>query len=88
MWLPFSGIGLFGLAFASPGSDRTHMRRLLQRSAIAGAVVLTAALLLMAAGCGTNAANHMINGSGGANFLITGTSGSVMHSVQVSLMVQ
>jgi uncharacterized protein (TIGR03118 family) len=91
MWLPFSGIGLFGLAFASPGSGNGESRkRLLQRTALVGAVVLIAVLLLMATGCGSNSANHMTNGgsTGNASFLITGTSGTVMHSVQVSLMVQ
>ena len=39
MWLPFSGIGLFGLAFATPEGDMKSRKRLLKRSAIAGAVV-------------------------------------------------
>lgn len=89
MWLPFSGIGLFGLAFATPEGDMESRKRLLKRSAIAGAVVLIAVLLLMAAGCSSNAANHMNSmNNGNASFLITGTSGSVMHSVQVTLSVQ
>ena len=89
MWLPFSGIGLFGLAFATPEGDMKSRKRLLKRSAIAGAVVLIAVLLLMAAGCSSNAANHMNSmNNGNASFLITGTSGSVMHSVQVTLSVQ
>ena len=88
MWLPFSGIGLFGLAFATPEGGKSK-KRLLTRTAIAGAVVLIAVLLLMATGCGMNAANHMNNtNNGSANFVITGSSGAVMHSVQVSLMVQ
>src|SRR5271166_6802023 len=89
MWLPFSGIGLFGLAFATPEGDTNSKKRLLKRIAIAGAVVMIAVLLLMAAGCGMNGGNHMNNmNNGGTNFLITGTSGTIMHSAQVSLMVQ
>ena len=91
MWLPFSGIGLFGLAFASPANgDGSTRKKFLQRTALVGAVLLIAVLLLMAAGCGSYNANHMTNGggTGGTSFLITGTSGTVMHSVQVSLMVQ
>jgi uncharacterized protein (TIGR03118 family) len=89
MWLPFSGIGLFGLAFATPEGDMKSRKRLLKRSAIVGAVVLIAVLLLMAAGCSSNAANHMNSmNNGNASFLITGISGSVMHSVQVMLTVQ
>lgn len=88
MWLPFSGIGLFGLAFATPEGEKPK-KRLLKRTAIAGAVVLIAVLLLMATGCGTNAANHMNNtNNGSASFLVTGSSGATMHSLQVSLMVQ
>ena len=87
MWLPFSGIGLFGLAFATPEGDARSKKRLLKRGAIAGAVVLIAVLLLMATSCGSNSANHM-NNTGNASFVITGTAGAVMHSVQVSLMVQ
>src|SRR5271157_580802 len=89
MWLPFSGIGLFGLAFSTPQGDTKSKKRLLKRIAIAGAVVMIAVLLLMAAGCGMNGGNHMNNmNNGGTNFLITGTSGTIMHSAQVSLMVQ
>jgi len=89
MWLPFSGIGLFGLAFATPEGDTESRKRLLKRSAIAGAVLLVAVLLLMATGCGSSAANHMNSmNNGSVNFLITGTSGSVMHSAQVMLTVQ
>jgi hypothetical protein len=89
MWLPFSGIGLFGLAFATPEGDTKSRKRLLKRSATVGAVVLVAVLLLMAAGCSSNAANHANSmDNPGTNFLITGTSGSVMHSVQVMLTVQ
>lgn len=88
MWLPFSGIGLFGLAFAAPEGDTKSRKKLLKRTAIAGAVVLIAVLLLMATGCGSNAANHMNMNNGSVNFLITGTSGSVMHSAQVMLTIQ
>jgi uncharacterized protein (TIGR03118 family) len=88
MWLPFSGIGLFGLAFATPNADTKSTKRLVKRSVIGGAVVLIAVLILMATGCGMNGGNHMNNMNNGAtSFLITGTSGAIMHSAQVSLMV-
>ena len=86
IWLPLAGIGLFGLAFATPEGEAKSKQRLLKRSAIVGAVVLVAVLLLMAAGCGMNGSNHMTP-SGGTSFLVTGTSGTIMHSAQVSLMV-
>jgi uncharacterized protein (TIGR03118 family) len=89
MWLPFSGIGLFGLAFATPEGTTPSKRRLLKRLVISGGIVLIAVLLLMATSCGSNTSNHMNNmNNGNASFLINGTSGAVMHSVQVSLMVQ
>ena len=85
-WLPFSGIGLFGLVFATPAADSKSKRNLLQRAGIAGAVLLVAVLLLMAAGCGSGMTNHMAT-NGPVNLLITGSSGSIQHSVQVALTV-
>jgi uncharacterized protein (TIGR03118 family) len=85
-WLPFSGIGLFGLVFATPAADSKSKRNLLQRAGIAGAVLLVAVLLLMAAGCGSGMTNHTAT-NGPANLLITGSSGSIQHSVQVALTV-
>jgi hypothetical protein len=88
MWLPFSGIGLFGLALAMPEGDTKSKKRLLRGTAVIGAVALIAILLLMATGCGSYSANHMNNmNNGSLNFLITGTSGTITHSTQVSLMV-
>ena len=74
-WLPFSGIGLFGLVFATPTAD-TKSKRKLKLAAIAGAVLLIAVLLLMATGCGSGMTNHMAS-NGAANLLITGSSGSI-----------
>lgn len=86
VWLPFSGIGLFGLAFATPATDTKSKRKLLKRATIAGAVLLVALLLLMAVGCSSGMTNHMTP-NGTANLLVTGSSGSIKHSVQVALTV-
>ena len=88
MWLPFSGIGLLGLALATSEDDAIFKKELLKRIVIAGTVLLIAFLLLMATSCGSygNRMNNMNNGT--ASFLVTGTSGAVMHSMQVSLTVQ
>ncbi len=86
VWLPFSGIGLFGLVFATPATDMKSRRKLLKRAAIAGVVLLVAVLLLMEAGCGSSMTNHMTNNAP-ANLLVTGSSGSIKHSVQVALTV-
>ena len=86
IWFPFSGIGLFGLVFATPAAETESRRKLLKRAAIAGAVLLIAVLLLMAAGCSSGMTNHTTTSSP-ANLMVTGTSGSIMHSVQVALTV-
>ena len=86
VWLPFSGIGLFGLVFATPATDIKSRRKLLKRAAIVGVVLLVAVLLLIEAGCGSSMTNHMTN-NGPANLLVTGSSGSIKHSVQVALTV-
>lgn len=85
-WLPFSGIGLFGLVFASP-ADNSVKRKILRRTAVAGALVLITLLLLMAVGCGSGMTNHMTNNGGTINLLVTGSSGGLKHSVQVALTV-
>jgi hypothetical protein len=43
-------------------------------------------LLLMAVGCSSGMTNHMTNNAP-ANLLVTGSSGSIKHSVQVALTV-
>jgi hypothetical protein len=76
------------LALAMPEGDTKSKKRLLRGTAVIGAVALIAILLLMATGCGSYSANHMNNmNNGSLNFLITGTSGTITHSTQVSLMV-
>jgi len=85
MLLPFSGLGLLGFAFASPDGGRTSNRRRLKSAATAGIVIL----LLAATSCGSGAMNHSTNNGGGTpqstSIVVTGTSGSVTHSVQVPL---
>jgi uncharacterized protein (TIGR03118 family) len=85
VWFPFSGIGLFGLVFAAPAADSESKRKPLKRAAITGAVLLIAVLLLMAVGCGSGMTNHTTTTP--ANLMVTGTSGSIRHSVQVALTV-
>jgi len=85
IWLPFSGIGLFGLVFATPAENATARRKALHRAAIVGAVLLIAVLLLAAFGCGSGMTNHMTNGP--TDLTVTGSSGSIKHSVQVALTV-
>ncbi len=88
IWLPLSGIGLFGLAFLSADDDSSS-RRILKRAALAGTLVMFVVLLLLATGCGGSHAATQAGGGGTvANFLVTGTSGNVMHSAQVALTVQ
>ncbi len=86
VWLPFSGIGLFGLVFATPAADTKSRRKLLKRAAITGSVLLVAVLLLIAAGCSSGMTNHMTN-NGTTDLVVTGSSGSLKHSVQVALTV-
>ena len=86
VWLPFSGIGLFGLVFATPAADTKSRRKLLKRAAIIGSVLLVAVLLLIAAGCSSGMTNHMTN-NGTTDLVVTGSSGSLKHSVQVALTV-
>ena len=89
MLLPFSGLGLLGFAFGSTDGSQSSKRKLLKRAGIAGIVAVIAVFLMMATSCGSNAMNHTNNNGGGTpratSFVITGTSGSIMHSVQVPL---
>ncbi len=90
MWMTMSGFGLFGLVFAAPNASKTVAGKLAKRAAVAGTVVMVAVLLLIAVGCSSSGANHMTGGGGGVGgtgLVITGTSGNIMHSVQVSLVV-
>lgn len=88
MWLPFSGLPLFGFAFASVGGGWTSNGKLLKRTVTTGIIAMIGMLLLAATSCGSGAMNHNNNGGGtpqSANLVITGTSGSTTHSVQVPL---
>ena len=59
VWLPFSGIGLFGLVFATPVENPNSRHKVMKRAAMAGVVLLVATLLLIAAGCASGTTSHM-----------------------------
>ncbi len=86
--LPFSGLALFGLGFGTKAGDHSSKRKLLRRVASLGMIATIAVFLLLGTSCGNGAMNHTNNGGGtpqATSFVITGTSGSVAHSVQVPL---
>lgn len=84
-WLPLSGAGLLGLVFGSCGTQGKSARRILKRNLGVGAVVLLGMLMLVAAGCGMSSSQHTNNGA--TSFMVTGTSGSITHSVPVMLTI-
>ena len=89
MLLPFSGLGLLGFAFVSLDGGWTSIRKLMKRAATAGIIATIVIFLLAATSCGNGAMNHSTNNGGGmpqsTSIVVTGTSGSVMHSVPVTL---
>ena len=84
-WLPLSGAGLLGLVFGSCGTEGKSARRNLKSNLRVGALALMGMLLLVAAGCGMSSSQHTNNGA--TSFMVTGTSGTITHSVPVMLTI-
>jgi hypothetical protein len=81
-WLPVSGLALLG---ASVGRKNTR-RRWLIGMLLGGCFALS----LFQAGCGTTAATPTTTGTPAGTYTLTvgGTSGSISHTQQISLVVQ
>ena len=84
--LPLSALGFLGLVLASM---RLQSGR---RWTLAGGIafLLMAGFVAFASGCGGGSGNNGMNGTqrGTATVVVTGTSGSTMHSASVTLTVQ
>lgn len=85
--LPFSGLGLFGLVFASRRSRSSAAMRIVKRAATGATVILIGVVLLAELGCGSSSTNHAPAPGARNMIVITGTSGSTSHSTQVALTV-
>jgi uncharacterized protein (TIGR03118 family) len=80
----FPGLGLFGTVLV------TGRRKPLGRKSILGLSVLGLLLLatLLALGCGGNSNNKPATPTSQVNLMVTGTSGSITHSIPFSVTIQ
>ncbi len=87
-WLPLSGLGLVGLAFAGRREKGRHTAK--QPKAIAGAMGLGLALLLalVAIGCGGGSSSSSMAVKQTVTVMVNGSSGGVTHSTPVTLTIQ
>jgi uncharacterized protein (TIGR03118 family) len=91
MWMPFSGLALFGMVVAESRRRRRLSRQYGFRwtSYVCGAILLVATLVGVS-GCGGGSNNSMTAGTprGTGTVVVTATSGSITHSANVSLTIQ
>ena len=82
-WLPTAGLGLLGLLFAGP--VQTH-RKMMAKGIGLSVIVLLAMLWL---GCGGYGSNSMTNNmKNTVTVMVTGSSGSLSHSMPISVTIQ
>jgi hypothetical protein len=91
MWLPMTGIGLFGIVIAESRRRKKLRRRVWWHwLAYAFTIAVFSATLLSVSGCGGYGSGSGTNGTprGTTTMMITATSGSITHSTNVTLTVQ
>jgi uncharacterized protein (TIGR03118 family) len=85
-WLPLSGLGLAGMVFAGRREKRLVTRKAMLW--ISGVTALSL-VLLFAVGCGGgNSSSSHSTSSTTVTMMVTGTSGSIVHSTPVTLTIQ
>lgn len=82
---PWSGLFVAGITLLPLAAGQSKSKLLRQRGMVIMLVVV-ASLLLIGSGCGSSSSNHTPTGST-RQITITGSSGAIAHSAQVSLTV-
>jgi len=85
VWMPLQGLGLFGMMLAAP---RCNKRKLRVLAVLALLVVLLICMTGCAGGTGIAPLNQNQTTAGTYNVTITGASGNLQHSMQLTLIVQ
>lgn len=83
-WLPFSGLGLFGMAFAARRSDRKPISTLRKRAIWIGVLGALLVGVLFTIGCGSSSKKSANNT---VSVMVTGTSGAISHTTPITLTI-
>jgi uncharacterized protein (TIGR03118 family) len=85
-WLPLSGLGLAGMVFSGRREKRIAVRKAVL--CVSGLILLSL-VLLFTVGCGGgNSSSSKSNNPNTVTMMVTGTSGSIVHSTPVTLTIQ
>jgi hypothetical protein len=87
-WLPLSGLGLVGVAFAGRTERGKRTAKQRKRSATMGGVALIVLSTLLWMGCGGYGSNTMTAGAQNVTLMVNGTSAGITHSTAVTLTIK
>jgi uncharacterized protein (TIGR03118 family) len=86
-WLSLSGVGAFGTIFATRKDDRKRGSKFLKRALWSGLAMLVLCVLFTV-GCGGGSSSSSRQHKSTVAVMVTGTSGSIVHSTPVTLTIQ